>query len=85
MHFLYFDCLATNLFDCFYKHTTLCCYGNHVGEGYPIKCIVIYSLLLLSIHEHRSKFTLIVFDYLILTFKVKRSGKIPDISCELDF
>ena len=30
-------------------------------------------------------FTLIAFDYLISTFKVKRSGKIPDISYKLDF
>ena len=30
-------------------------------------------------------FTLIAFDYLILTFKVKRSTNIPDISWKLDF
>ena len=50
MHILYFGCLATDLFD-FFKHTTLCCYGNYVGEGYPTKCFVICSLLLLSVHE----------------------------------
>ena len=27
---------------------------------------------------NRTMFTLIAFDYFILTFKVKRSGKIPD-------
>ena len=30
-------------------------------------------------------FVLIAFDYLILTFKVKRAVKIPDISWKLDF
>ena len=50
MHVLYFGCLATDLLD-FYKHSTLRCYGNYVGEGYPTKCFVICSLLLLSIHE----------------------------------
>ena len=50
MHILYFGCLATDLLD-FYKHTTLCCYGNYVGEGYPSKRFVICSLLLLNIHE----------------------------------
>ena len=50
MHMLYFGCLATNLLD-FYKHTTLCCYGNCVGEEYPTKCFVMCSLLLLSIQE----------------------------------
>ena len=34
---------------------------------------------------NRSMFTLIAFGYLILTFKVKGSGKIPDISRKLDF
>ena len=50
MHILYFGCLATNLLDFFYKHTTLCFYGNYVGEGCPTND-VICSLLLLSIHE----------------------------------
>ena len=34
---------------------------------------------------NRTMFTLIVFDYLIFTFKVKGAGKIPDISLKLDF
>ena len=34
---------------------------------------------------NRTMFTLIAFDYLILTFKVKRSGKIQDIFRKLDF
>ena len=34
---------------------------------------------------NKTLFTLIAFDYLILTFKVKRSEKIPDISRKLDF
>ena len=51
MHILYFGCLATDLLDFFYKHTTLCCYGNYEEEEYPSKCFVICSLLLLSMHE----------------------------------
>ena len=39
MHSLYFGCLATDLLDFFYKHSTLRCYGNYVSEGYPTKCI----------------------------------------------
>ena len=34
---------------------------------------------------NRTMFTLIAYDYLILPFKVKRLGEIPDISRKLDF
>ena len=36
-------------------------------------------------YVNKTLFTLIAFDYLILTFKLKRSAKIPDISWKLDF
>ena len=36
-------------------------------------------------YMNKTLFALITFDYLILTFKVKRSAKIPDISWKLDF
>ena len=32
-----FGCLATNLLDFFYKHTTLRCYGNYVSDEYLTK------------------------------------------------
>ena len=41
--------------------------------------------LIVICYMNKPLFTLIAFDYLILTFKVKRSAKIPDISCKLDF
>ena len=34
---------------------------------------------------NKTLFTLIAFDYLVLTFKVKRPAKMPDISWKLDF
>ena len=37
------------------------------------------------VHMNGTMFTLIAFEYLILTFKVKRSGKMQDISCKFDF
>ena len=78
MHILYFGCLATDLLDFFYKLTILCCYGNYVGEGYPqnVSLSAAYCYL---VYMNRTLFSLIAFDYLILTFKVKRSRKIPDI------
>ena len=36
-------------------------------------------------YMNKTLFTLIDFDYLILTFKVKRSAKIPNISWKFDF
>ena len=36
-------------------------------------------------YMNKALFTLIAFDYFILTFKVKRSAKIPDTSWKLDF
>ena len=36
-------------------------------------------------YMNKTLFTLIDFDYLILTFKFKRSAKIPNISRKLDF
>ena len=38
-----------------------------------------------EVYMNKTMFTLIAFDYLILTFKVKRSGKIPDFFLKLDF
>ena len=40
---------------------------------------------MLLLYINRSMFTLIAFDYWILTFKIKRSGKTPDISLKLVF
>ena len=36
-------------------------------------------------YKNKTLFTLVAFDYLILTFKVKRSAKIPVVSWKLDF
>ena len=36
-------------------------------------------------YMNKTLFTLITFNYLILTFKVKRPAKIPNISWKLDF
>ena len=36
-------------------------------------------------YMNKTLFAFIAFDYLILTFKVKREAKIPDISWKLDF
>ena len=36
-------------------------------------------------YKNKTLFTLVAFDYLILTFKVKRSAKMPFFSWKLDF
>ena len=74
MHILYFGCLATNLLDFFIN--TLLCVAMVTMLGMNIlknarSCAADCNLC----YMNKILFTLIAFDYLILTFKVKRSAK----------
>ena len=74
MHIHYFGCLATNLLD-FFINTLLCVAMVTMLAMYSLQkvwsCAVDCNLCYLN----KTLFTLIAFDYLILTLKVKRSAK----------
>ena len=74
MYILYFGCLATNLLD-FFINTLLCVamvskLAMHILQKVCL-CAADYNLG----YTNKTLFTLIAFDYLILTFKVQRSAK----------
>ena len=80
MHSLYIGCLATNSLD-FYEHTTLRYYGNYVSDVYLQKvwsCAADCNLC----YMNKTLFTFIAFDYLLLTFRVKRPAKNTRYSLE---
>ena len=74
MHILYFGCPATNLLV-FFINTLLCVAMVTVLAMYILQklclCVAGCNLGYMDI----ILFTLIAFDYLIFTFKVKRSAK----------
>ena len=84
MHILYFGCLATNLLD-FFINTLLCVAMVTMLAMYILQkvcfCAAGYNLGSMDI----TLFTLIAYDYLILTFKVKRSAKNTRYFLEFDF
>ena len=79
MNILYFGCLATDLLD-FFIDTLLCVsmvtmLVKDIPQNVSLSAAYCYQ-----VYMNIPMFALIAFDYLILTFKVKMSGKIPDIS-----
>ena len=79
MHILYCGCLATDLLDFFIN--TLFCIAmvtmlvKDIPQNVSLSAAYCYYLFM-----NKTRFTLTAFHYLILMFKVKGSGKIPDIS-----
>ena len=84
MHILYFGCQATNLLV-FFINTLLCVAMVTMLAMYILQNVCLFAADCNLDYMNKTLFTLIDFDYLILTFKVKRSAKIPNISWKLDF
>ena len=77
--------LPSNRFTWFFINTLLCVamvamWVKNISQNVSLSAAYCHE-----VYMNRTMFTLIAFDYLILTFKVKRSGKIPDFSWKFDF
>ena len=79
MHILYFGCLATDLFDFFINRLLYVAMVTILVKAIP-QNVSLSAAYCYKVYMNRNMFTLISFDYLIFTFKIKRSRKIPDIS-----
>ena len=74
MHIFYFGCLATNSLD-FFINTLLCVAMVTILAMYILQKVWICATYCNLGCMNKTLFYIIAFDYLILTFKVKRSAK----------
>ena len=74
MYILYFGCLATNLLD-FSINTLLCVAMVTKLEMYILQKVCRCAADCNLGYMNKTLLTFIAFDYLILTFEVKRSAK----------
>ena len=74
MHIRYFGCLATNLLDLFIN-TPLCVVMVTMLAKYILQKVGLCVADCKQVYINKTLFALIALDYLILTFKVKRSVK----------
>ena len=73
MHILYFGCLETYLLD--FINTLLCVAMVTKLAIYILQKICLCAAAYNLVYMNKTLFTFIAFDYLILTFKVKRAAK----------
>ena len=75
MYILYFGCLATNILD-FFINTLLCVAMVTKSAMHILQNVCLCAADCYLGYMNKTLFSLIAFDYLILTFKVNRSAKI---------